>query len=541
MLGSVATALAFGLYSSVEAPWFALGWVGLVPWLAALDRLTSARASAAAGWFMSVVFCWAVFPWFPDMVADYGGYSTALAALVFVAAAPLIQPQFIVFALARVAAVRATSGGWAARAVVGAGAYVGAEWSIAKVMEDTIGMGQFASPWIRQSADLFGAHGLTFLLVVFNEGVLAAVRAWRRRPRRFGAEVASPVAVCAVILLGLNAYGAARLSQLESEDEAAEMRVAIVQANIGHYDRLRAEVGSFEAVRRVLEAHFAMSAEAASAGSVDLVLWPETVYPTTFGSPKSDDGAAFDRAIGAFVARQGVPLVFGAFDRDASGEYNAAVLLEPSAGGSVEFEVYRKVRLFPFTEYIPGLLDSAPMRRWLPWAGTWRPGDGARVLPLRARDGRTIAIAPLICYDAVDPALAIEAVRGGAEVLVTLSNDSWFAYPGAQRLILVASAFRGIETRRPHVRATPTGISAAIDATGRLMEVIDSGERRVAVATVRPSSRPPTWFVRWGNWLPPVAMATAVLVLAASFASTRRPARRAAEHKRILLTPKSGA
>jgi apolipoprotein N-acyltransferase len=269
-----------------------------------------------------------------------------------------------------------------------------------------------------------------------------------------------------------------------------------------------------------------MSAEAASAGSVDLLLWPETVYPTTFGSPKSDDGAAFDRAIGAFVERQGVPLLFGAFDRDASGEYNAAILIEPGAGGPVEFDVYRKVQLFPFTEYLPGPIDSALVRRWLPWAGTWRPGDGARVLPLRARDGRSIPIAPLICYDAVDPSLAIDAVRGGAEVLVTLSNDSWFAYPGAQRLILVASAFRGIETRRPQVRATPTGISAAIDATGRLVEVIESGERRVVVATVRPSSGPPTWFVRWGNWLPPAAMATAVLVLAASFASTRRPARR---------------
>jgi apolipoprotein N-acyltransferase len=530
LLATAATALIFGLYSNVTWPWVALGWVGLVPWLAALDRLTSARAAAAAGWLMSVAFSWSVFPWFPQMVSDYGGHSRAIGALAFVVAAPLIEPQFVVFALARGAAVRATPRR-AVRAIVGAGVYVGAEWAIAKLMGDTIGQGQFASTWMRQSADLFGAHGLTFLLILVNESMLAAVLAWWRRPLRGSpggvAGVVMPLAFCAAVLCGLNGYGAARLAQLASQDGGPAIRVAIVQANIGHYDRLRAEVGSFEAVRLILETHFALSEEAVTTGDVDLVLWPETVYPTTFGAPKSEDGAAFDRAIAGFVARHGVPLVFGAFDRDALGEYNAAVVLAPSGSGRVEFEVYRKTRLFPFTEYLPAVFESATVRRWLPWAGTWRPGDGTRVLPVRTRDGRSIPVAPLICYDAVDPSLAIAAVRSGAEVLLTLSNDSWFAYPGARRLILVASAFRGIETRRPHLRATTTGISAAIDATGRLVEVVESDERGVIVATVRPAGDSATWFARWGNWLPPVAMAIAVLVLAAAAVSAReRGARR---------------
>ena len=50
---------------------------------------------------------------------------------------------------------------------------------------------------------------------------------------------------------------------------------------------------------------------------IDLLVWPETVYPTTFGTPKTEAGAALDREIAGFVASSRVPLVFGAYDVDA--------------------------------------------------------------------------------------------------------------------------------------------------------------------------------------------------------------------------------
>jgi apolipoprotein N-acyltransferase len=94
-------------------------------------------------------------------------------------------------------------------------------------------------------------------------------------------------------------------------------------------------------------------------------VWPETVYPTTFGTPKSAAGAAFDEAIAAFVAQSGVPLVFGAYDVEAGAEFNAAVFLDPPRGRSLEFETYRKAALFPLTERVPAFLGSPRVRRWL--------------------------------------------------------------------------------------------------------------------------------------------------------------------------------
>jgi apolipoprotein N-acyltransferase len=145
------------------------------------------------------------------------------------------------------------------------------------------------------------------------------------------------------------------------------------------------------------------------------------------------------------------------------------------------------------------------------------------VLPLRLADGRRLRIAPLICYDAVDPRLAIEAVRHGAEVIVTLSNDAWFAAGGGPQLHLVVSAFRSIETRRPQLRVTNTGISAVITADGDVIGHLDSGERGTLAATVTPEGAARTLMLAWGDWFGPTALVLAILLLGGGAVAAHRP------------------
>jgi apolipoprotein N-acyltransferase len=220
------------------------------------------------------------------------------------------------------------------------------------------------------------------------------------------------------------------------------------------------------------------------------------------------------------VAQSGVPLLFGTYERDGENEYNVAVLLEATSAARVTFDAYRKSRLFPFTEYIPTWLDSDWLRARLPWAGHWKSGSGAQVLRAVRPAGDPLLIAPLICYDAIDPGFVAPAVRQGAELLVTLSNDSWFAYPGVQRLILIVSAFRSIEMRRPQIRATPTGISAVISATGSFTDLLDVNQRGTLVASIVPARGAWTPMVAWGNWLPPVAL---LIMLGLLAVLARRP------------------
>jgi apolipoprotein N-acyltransferase len=113
-----------------------------------------------------------------------------------------------------------------------------------------------------------------------------------------------------------------------------------------------------------------------------------------------------------------------------------------------------------------------------------------------------------------------EAVHEGAELIVTLSNDAWFAYGAGPRLHLAMAVFRSLETRRSQLRATPTGISAAISPTGEITAQLGVHDRGALVATVPLLAGPPGPFARFGDWLGPSATAAAVAL------SLRRAPRR---------------
>jgi apolipoprotein N-acyltransferase len=321
-----------------------------------------------------------------------------------------------------------------------------------------------------------------------------------------------------VLLFALWGYGSLRLQTIaESTTGERPLTVALVQANLDDYEGLRARIGAFDTVALILSDHERLSRraleESASGEPIELLVWPETVYPTTFGKPKSPEGADFDVRIVDFAATANVPLMFGSYDRDDDHEFIAAMLVQHDADDRAETTVYRKRSLFPLTEATPQWLESAFVRGRLPWLGTWHAGDGARILPLRRHDGGSLQLAPLICLDAVAPTIAIEAARLNADVLVTLSNDAWFAGTRGTRLHLVVSAFRSIETRLPQLRATNTGISAVIDATGEIRSSTAVNDATVLVGTVTPGSRAKTLMVQWGDWFGPATTLVALSVV----------------------------
>lgn len=474
-----------------------LGWVlalfALLPWLATLNTARSWLATALNAWAMSIAFVLVAFSWFAYAIADYLGISAVLALLVLVLAAPLLQPQLIAFAMLR-RWTQARYAPWLS-ALTGASAWVACEWLWPKLLGDSLGHGLYPATWLRQFADVAGVAGLSFALIVINEALWLAfkrrrdsVRAWRR-----------PLLAAVAIPVLLAGYGGWRVSMLSNVQVATPLRIGLVQANIVDYDRLRAEIGGYEVVRRVLDAHFALSYPLAKSGKVDALLWSETVYPTTFGRPKSEDGAAFDREIGEFVRMTRVPLVFGSYDADAGGEYNAAAFVDPQSG---LLGFYRKTRLFFATEYLPDWMEALGVRRLLPWAGGWKAGSGPRVMPLMLADGRELPVQALICLDDVDPELAIGGARQGAQALLSMSNDSWFTrHPIGARLHLQVAAFRSIETRLPQARVTSNGISAVIDASGRITAQTAMDEQAVLVAELAAGPAPFTLIRAWGDWL----------------------------------------
>jgi apolipoprotein N-acyltransferase len=145
--------------------------------------------------------------------------------------------------------------------------------------------------------------------------------------------------------------------------------------------------------------------------------------------------------------------------------------------------------------------------------GTWRAGEGTAAVPLGLAGGREIRAAPLICYDAVEPGLAREAVLRGAELIVTLSNDSWFASGEGPNLHLTVSAFRSLETRRAQARATNTGISALILPTGEIVARAGVHERTVLVGDLPLVRGVGSLALALGDWLGPLSLAAGCLLV----------------------------
>jgi apolipoprotein N-acyltransferase len=127
-----------------------------------------------------------------------------------------------------------------------------------------------------------------------------------------------------------------------------------------------------------------------------------------------------------------------------------------------------------------------------------------------------------ICYEDLFPGLLREQVLGGASVLVNISNIAWFGDSHALGQHLNISRMRAIELGRPMLRATNTGMTAAIDTTGRVLAALEPLTRGALDVEVRGATGT-TPYVRFGHW--PVA-GLAVAFLLALAARSRSAARK---------------
>ena len=131
---------------------------------------------------------------------------------------------------------------------------------------------------------------------------------------------------------------------------------------------------------------------------------------------------------------------------------------------------------------------------------------------------------PLICYEALFPGLVREGVRR-AETrpawILNVSNDAWFGRTSGPLQHLNMASYRAIEEGLPIVRATPTGVSAVIDAFGRVLPGARLGLGAFGVIDARlPPALAPTLYVRWNDSL--FALMVLASVGAAAFNRVKR-------------------
>jgi apolipoprotein N-acyltransferase len=193
-------------------------------------------------------------------------------------------------------------------------------------------------------------------------------------------------------------------------------------------------------------------------------------------------------------------------------------------------QVYRKLHLVPFGEYIP-LRHSFPLfalvaSKWVP--GDFDAGKDYTVFRLTNSDVR---VAPLICFEDTIGELTRQFVLNGANLLADVTNDGWFLHSAGSQQHLANAVFRCVETRRPMVRAANTGVTCFVNEFGRVTQLLQDETGSTFTEGVLtgeigvPTERELTFYTRHGELFAKmctgVTLVTLVIVLG-SVLVTRR-------------------
>lgn len=350
-----------------------------------------------------------------------------------------------------------------------------------------LGYAQIDSP-LAGFAPALGVYGVSWA-VLLTAGCAALLLAYGRR--------AWPFAVLAIALW----LGGAALGRIAwTVPAGAPVRAALIQANVPLAIKWRPEYRQ-EILQRYADLSMAQR-------DVDIIVWPETAVPAYLHELETTYIAQLKHR----ALAQGTTLVFGVIERlpGPRGQiFNSVVTLAPEGGA------YRKSHLVPFGEFLPlsgmlrWLLDylHIPMSDFSAWRGPQAPLPAA---------GQWLGVS--ICYEDAFGEEVIAALPR-ATLLVNVSEDAWFGDSAAPHQHLQMARMRARETERAMLRATNTGVSAIIDADGRILAGAPQFQTDVVRASVIPRNGA-TPFVRWGNL--PVIWATLVLAALAAWRAKRR-------------------
>ena len=343
-------------------------------------------------------------------------------------------------------------------------------------------------------AGIAGAHGLT-LIVLAIAGCMAY----------FGPS--RPVA--AIALMAVPLFGAIWLSTVvpPAPPPAADAPIIrLVQPNAPQHLKWRADM-----IPVFFQRALNLSATAGAAAP-DLIIWPETSLPVLL------ENSAPERARIAAAAGGAMTLV-GAQRFQGFQPRNSLAFLDQT--GAVR-AVYDKHRLVPFGEYMPGgMVANALGLRGLAERldGGYVPGAGPSLMSLGAGLGQAF---PMICYEAIFARDLGRASRG--DWIVQVTNDAWFGRFSGPYQHLALARLRAVEQRLPLLRAANTGVSAVIDARGRVTAMLPLNTAGALDAPL-PVALPPSLYARTGDTpiIFLVLLATAALLAKARWPQALRP------------------
>ncbi len=457
----------------------------------AVERARNPKEAFFAGFMSSLAVMLGAFYWVVYTIHIFGHMPWVVAGVIYILFAGLGALNFPLFAWGlfqlhrRFPRLRQNACWW----VLGAPcAFVVVEFLVPKLFPWYVGHAFYKTLWLNQIVELTGTEYLTLLVFAWGgAGTLAARKLVSRHSLRSALGVPIALTLVAIAFSVPNRHGGS---------PTVKKRIALIQANIGSLEKVKARQGMRSKVQYTVERYLELTDRAMQGPKPDLILWPETAMPFSLAS---DMG--FATPVRRSVLRWNTPLISGGYAPSASSafrDFNAAFLLDPRPDGSLATTIYRKNILLAFGEYFPGGETFPAIYRMFPAVSNFERGKDQQIFTLT--DGTRLGVT--VCYEAIVPSFFRKVAGQGVQAVVNLTNDSWFGPTSEPYQHAALAVFRAIETRKPLLRVTNTGISFTVDRHGKMSQttpVYDEGVLSVDVDI--PTQPPMTAYLKWGDWL----------------------------------------
>jgi apolipoprotein N-acyltransferase len=465
-----------------EANLWPLAGIGFVPLLLLVRGAPTRREGALLAWWGGSGWLLGTQHWlFPNVGAFLPPLVLAVGALYIpwgAVAWTMLTGRVTV--RSSMAAIGVLSGGWILIEFVRSWEYLGGPFGL-------LGASLWTSLPLLSAAALGGIWAVGYIAIGVNIAIVLALTT-----RKVSARAAA-LGFGALLL----AIGPAYYYLAPAPAAQGSVRVGLVQPGVIHDAQARFDVG--ERLTREL-----------IGGDVDLVVWGES----SVGFDIEDRPALRVRL--QELARDidaNILVNVDALSTERGSIFKSSVLISPSGIAGR----YDKTRLVPFGEYVP----VRPLFGWVPGITEAAEIDRSRGVGPRLLSTAGIAIGPLVCFESAFPDMSRTLVDRGAEIVVVQSSTSTFQGSWAPEAHASLAAVRAMETGRPVIHATLTGVSAAFDAQSRRLEWMPTeavGTRIVEVALGRRT----TPYSVLGDWVVIASAATCAAALARSIAPSTR-------------------
>lgn len=334
------------------------------------------------------------------------------------------------------------------------------------------GYSQYKNIFFIQTSELGGIYLISFILIFIN---LLIYKLFVKREKRF------LFLLLFVVFLNYSLGFFLYLKNSKTENRITVHHAGIIQPNTGQ------NYSSKTIWRRVTLGELLNDSKILHERGAEFVIWPEftlSIYPLQNRSKLNEilDFTHFN-----------IPVFAGFTDFKNSNEiYNSMILFDKNR----KVKKYDKTHLVPYGEYILFKNILFFMKKITNEVSEFTPGKSIHNLVLDVHK-----ISTPICYELIYPDLVREFVSKGGELIIIISNDSWYGTSSAPYQLLAMTALRAVETRRYILRSTSNGISALIDSAGKIRIKIPLNKKADFIAPFK-FKNSKTFYVKYGYLFP---------------------------------------